>query len=104
MGYNRGTVSNSCSTGSVTGNDRVGGLVGNNRYGTVIDSFWDIETSGQATLDGGTGKTTAQMQDIAIFSGAGWNIIAVANPSTRNPAYIWNIVDDETYPFLSWEP
>jgi hypothetical protein len=44
------------------------------------------------------------MQDIATFSGAAWDITAVANPSTRNSSYIWNIVDDETYPFLSWQP
>jgi len=51
------------------------------------------------------------MQDITTFSGAGWDIsrrdwrygIAVANPGTRNPSYIRNIVDDETFPFLSWE-
>jgi hypothetical protein len=42
------------------------------------------------------------MQDIATFSGAGWNIIAVALNQT-NPTYIWNIVDHETYPFLSWQ-
>jgi hypothetical protein len=97
----KGTVSNSYSTGSVTGNDDVGGLVGANWDGTVTNSFWDTETSGQATSDGGTGKTTAEMQDIATFSGVGWNITAVANPSTRNLSCIWNIVDDETYPFLS---
>ncbi len=44
------------------------------------------------------------MQNIATFSAAGWNIIAVANPGTRNPSYIWNIVDGQTYPFLSWQP
>jgi hypothetical protein len=42
------------------------------------------------------------MKSIATFSGAGWNITAVA-PSETNPAYIWNIVDNVTYPFLSWE-
>jgi hypothetical protein len=26
--------------------------------------------------------------------GAGWNIVAVANPATRNPSYMWNIVDE----------
>ncbi len=103
VGRNDGTVSNSYSTGGVTGTSNVGGLLGRNTA-TVSNSFWDTETSGQATSDGGTGKTTAEMQDIATFSGAGWNIIAVANPSTRNLSYIWNIVDDETYPFLSWQP
>ena len=129
--YNLGTVSNSYSTGSVTGDQYVGGLVGDNgsggsvsnsystgsvsgiydvggllgrNSGAVSDSFWDTETSGEATSDGGTGKTTGEMQDISTFSGAGWDIVAVANPGTRNTSYIWNTVDDETYPFLSWQP
>jgi hypothetical protein len=95
------TVHDSYSTGSVTGSDTVGGLVAKNQ-GTVTNSFWNIQTSGQATSDGGTGKTTGEMQSIATFSA--WNIIAVGDPGTRNPVYIWNIVDDETYPFLSWQP
>jgi hypothetical protein len=97
-----GSVSNSYSTGSVTGNSSVGGLLGENK-GTVSNSFWDIETSGQSNSAGGTGKATAQMKNIATFSGVMWNITAVANPGMRNPSYIWNIVDDVTYPFLSWQ-
>jgi len=97
------TVSNSYSTGNVSGEDYVGGLVGLNELGTVSNSFWDIETSGQATSAGGTGKTTAEMKSIATFADAGWNIIAVALNET-NPAYIWNIVNNVTYPFLSWQP
>jgi len=100
----RGTVRKSYSTGSVSGDEDVGGLVGYNPYGTVSNSFWDIETSGQSYSWGGTGKNTTEMQDITTFSGAGWDITTVANPDTRNPAYIWNIVDDVTYPFLSWQP
>jgi hypothetical protein len=104
VGYNgnTATVGKSYSTGPVTGSG-VGGLVGAND-GTVSDSFWDVETSGQPTSAGGTGKTTAEMKNIATFSGAGWSIIAVANPGTRNPSYIWNIVDAQTYPFLGWQP
>jgi hypothetical protein len=105
VGYNyEGTVSNSYSTGSATGNTHVGGLVGGGTWGdNVSNCFWDTETSGQSTSDGGTGKNTTEMQDITTFSGAGWDITAVTNLGTRNPSYIWNIVDDETYPFLSWE-
>jgi hypothetical protein len=99
---NYSTVSNSYSTSSVTGGSWVGGLVGINQ-GTVSNSFWDIETSGQTTSAGGTGKTTAEMQDITTFSGASWNIIAVADLGTRNLSYIWNIVNEATYPFLSWQ-
>jgi hypothetical protein len=38
------------------------------------------------------------------FSGAMWSIVEVANPDSRNPSYVWNIVDNTTYPFLSWQP
>ena len=99
-----GTVSNSYSTGSVTGTEGVGGLVGEYHEGTVSNSFWDVQTSGQTRSARGTGKTTAQLKNIATFSGAGWNIIAVASAGMRNPAYIWNIVTGVTYPFLSWQP
>ena len=98
-----GTASDSYSTGSVTGNTHVGGLVGRN-YGTVSNSFWDTQTSGQGGSAGGTGKTTVDMQDISTFSGAGWDIIAVGDADDRDTGYIWNIVDDATYPFLSWQP
>jgi hypothetical protein len=98
-----GTVSKSYSTGIVTGYQYVGGLVGMNWY-TVSDSFWDTETSGESTSSDGRGKTTAEMRDIATFSDAGWNIVAVASPDIRNPSYIWNVVDGQTYPFLSWQP
>jgi hypothetical protein len=101
MAANSGTVSNSYSTGNVNGNDYLGGLVAYGEEGTVSDSFWDTETSGQSTSDGGTGKTTTEMKSIATFSGAGWNIIEVADLGTRNLAYIWNIVTGGTYPFFS---
>jgi hypothetical protein len=100
---NGGTVSNSYSTGNVTGDEDVGGLVGINDQGTVSNSFWDIQTSGQTTWDGATGKNTTEMKNIATFSGADWNIIAVTGPDMRNTAYVWNIVDGQTYPFLSWQ-
>jgi hypothetical protein len=101
IGATYGTVSNSYSSGSVTGNDDVGGLLGYSE-GTVSNSFWDIATSGQATSSGGTGKNTMAMQEIDTFSGAGWNIIPVTSGQT-NPTYTWNIIDGQTYPFLSWQ-
>jgi hypothetical protein len=102
VGENTATVSNSYSTGSVSGNSHVGGLVGANP-GSVNNSFWDTQTSGRATSAGGTGKTTAEMKDIATFSGAGWNIVVVSGLGERNPSYIWNIVTGLTYPLLSWQ-
>jgi uncharacterized repeat protein (TIGR02543 family) len=95
-------VSNSYSTGNVAGDVYVGGLVGLNEDGTVSNSFWDTETSGQATSDGGVGKTTAGMKSLSTFSGATWDIIGVSSGVT-NPVYLWNIIDGDTYPFLSWQ-
>jgi len=113
VGYNesRGAVSNSYSTGRVTGGDfNVGGVVGASESGaTVSNSFWDVETSGMEESDGGRGKTTAEMMDIATFTDmetegldGPWDIIAVA-PGVSNPSHPWNIVDGQTYPFLSWQ-
>jgi hypothetical protein len=101
---NSGTVNNSYATGSVTADDYPGGLIAYSDGGTASSSFWDTETSGQPSSDGGTGETTAEMKNIATFSDAGWNIVAVANSGTRNSSYTWNIVDGATYPFLSWQP
>jgi len=192
---NLGTVSNSCSTGSVAGNSGVGGLLGGNAYGgtlrnsystagasghmivgglvgvntlgTVTDSYatgsvtrvyghnlsfggfvgrntegrivncystgsvhyqdgvaptdkgfagstvtdggyemagnyWDVEASGQSSTTGdATGFTTGEMMDISTYEG--WSIAAVDGPGRRNTAYTWNIVEGETYPFLSWQ-
>lgn len=63
-----GIIRNSYATGSVRGTNNVGGLVGYN-YGTVTSSYWDTQTTGQATSAGGTGLTTAQMQQQSNFSG-----------------------------------
>lgn len=98
---NSGTVINSYSVGNVNGNEYLGGLIGYSDQGTVSGSFWNTETSGQSISAGGTGRTTAELQLITTFLGAGWNIIAVENAGTRNVAYIWNVVNEQTYPFFS---
>ena len=109
-GHNGGIVSYAYAIGSVSGNSYVGGLVGWNAGGTVWNSFWDVETSGMEESDGGMGKSTAEMMAIATFVDTDtegldepWDITAVA-PGETNPNYTWNIVDGQTYPFLSWEP
>ena len=109
-GLNDGTVSNSYSRGTVSGTEMVGGLVGSEispappRAGTSSQSFWDRQASGITASGGGMGMTTPQMKTVATFSAAGWNIVTVPNLGTRNTSYIWNIVDGQTYPFLSWQP
>ena len=109
IGQNRGRVNNCYSTGSVTiGLGAAGGLVALN-LGVVSNSFWDVETSGIGVSGGGTGKTTAEMTAIATFTDTSaegldspWIITAVV-PGETDDAYRWNIVDGQTYPFLSWK-
>ena len=104
-----GIVSDSYASGSVTGYSFAGGLVGSN-WGIVNNSFWNIDASGMNESDGGTGKTTAAMQDIATFADTAaegldskWDITAVA-PGETNDTFAWNIVTEQTHPFLSWQP
>jgi PKD repeat protein len=41
----------------------IGGLIGTSTSdSTITNSYWDVETSGQADSSGGEGKTTAEMQ------------------------------------------
>jgi hypothetical protein len=96
-----GYISHCYSVGGVTGHSSVGGLIGFLELPDVTASFWDAETSGCGESDAGTAKTTSQMRDILTFSRS-WDIVAVA-PDEMNEDYTWNIVDGETYPFLSWE-
>ncbi len=68
VGTNRGTVSKSYATGGVTGSGNdVGGLVGFKEDGaTTEDSYWDTDTTGQASSRGGTGLATDQMRGSAV--------------------------------------
>jgi len=104
-----GTVNNSYASGRVIGQSFAGGLVGSN-WGTVSNSFWNTETSGMTESDGGAGKTTAEMQDIATFTDATrewldspWDVTGVAAGETDG-AFIWNMVEEQTPPFFSWQP
>jgi hypothetical protein len=92
------TIINCYSIGYVLGNNGIGGLVGGYTRG-VMDSFWDIQTSGQATSSGGTGKTTAEMQDLNTFMDAGWDFVGKPD----GPSDIWAEPADGGYPVLWWQ-
>jgi hypothetical protein len=76
------------------------GLLGDNGHGTITSCFWDIQTSGQATSAGGTGKTTAEMQTAATFVDAGWDFVGESKHGTED---IWWILEGKDYPHLWWE-
>jgi hypothetical protein len=91
-GGNDTVIVNCYSTGKVVGDQTTGGLVASGS-GSVIGSFWDVQTSGQAASVGGTGKTTTEMQRAGTF--ASWN-------ACRGEA-VWTIDDGNDYPRLWWE-
>ena len=89
-----GNISYSYSTGSVTGTTNVGGFLGNTLgISTITSSYWNTQTSGQATSAGGTGLTTAQMKQMSSY--VGWDI---ANNGGSNA--VWRIYEGSTTPLL----
>ncbi|RLF69769.1 MAG: hypothetical protein DRN55_09305, partial [Thermoplasmata archaeon] len=93
VGYNHyGMVKYAYAAGRVNGSSNVGGLIGYNMMGTIIASFWDINTTGQTTSAGGTGKTTDEMKNKSTYTSAGWDFVNT-----------WDIWDRRTYPFFRWQ-
>ncbi|WP_418024725.1 MBG domain-containing protein [Paracoccus sp. TD-10] len=91
VGSNAGSVARSHAAGRISstaapGLLRLGGLVGANDEGegtgSTTASFWDREASGQQQSAGGTGLTTAQLQDTAGFMAraAGWSFTTTWAP------------------------
>jgi len=101
-------ITNSYANGRVTGSGSdIGGLVGKNREfnphylewydaGTITGSFWNLDTSGQSSsAGGGTGLTTAQMQQLSTFVDAGWDI-----SDQGGDGKVWRIYEGSTTPLL----
>ena len=113
VGASEGDISRSYSTGTASatagsGDDTVGGLIGTQWAGTTTDSYWNVTTSGVSTSDGGTGLTSAQMQDSASF--AGWTVVDgwQAQTYSGSPALptspFWGQCDvNSGFPFLLWQ-
>ncbi len=85
------SISNSYSTGTVSfvngGSGLASGFVGLSNGSPSSMSYWDTQSSGKSTSVGGTGKTTAQMQQQATFTG--WDFVNT-----------WRIVEGSSYPML----
>ena len=101
VGRQWGDVLDSYCVGRISAGENstaVGGLVGSGGDGTK-DNFWDIEASGLAESSGGTGLTTAQMQDAATFLAAGWDWAGEQANGLVDP---WYIPDSGGYPMLTF--
>ena len=101
-------IHRSYSTGLVSDGSWTGGFIGDD--GVAYDCFWDMQTSGQTTSDGGTGKNTLQMQDIATFTDLTstgldnpWDFVNNPNDDTADDD-IWTINStlNNGYPVLTW--
>ena len=100
-------ILDSYSTSKVTGyteaND-VGGLVGDILESTAQASFWDIESSSQATSAVGDGKTTLEMKKMGTFTSAGWDFESETGNGIEN---VWDMdmsgVMNDGYPYLWYQ-
>jgi hypothetical protein len=86
-----GRIAMSYSTVTVSGDRYVGGFVGRGGHG-VLQSVWDMETSGLTVSDGGVGLTTAEMMDPYMLG---------LNGFANDPNWILDVGRD--YPRLAWE-
>ncbi|MBN2129420.1 MAG: hypothetical protein JW741_07980, partial [Sedimentisphaerales bacterium] len=101
VGGNYGPINQCYSTGAVNGRQDIGGLVGIGGAGSnVVQSFWDIQSSGRATSAAGMGKTTAEMRNAATFINAGWDFVGETVNGTGD---FWRMPTATGYPLLSWQ-
>ena len=98
-----GIITASYATGTVSGRGvDVGGLVGVSYRGVGITaSYWDTQTSGQSTSDGGVGKTTSELQSPTSYTGiyADWNVDLEGDGTGDDP---WDFGTPSDYPFLDY--
>jgi hypothetical protein len=92
------------AAGAVRGGNSGGGLIeglapSSLPMSVVTASFWDTQTTGQASSLYGTGKTTVQMKTLATFADAAWSI---ASGWTADTAKTWGICGavNGGYPYL----
>ena len=101
--YNHGTMWYSYATSKVTGGT-TGGLIGDSNYVTVIRSYWDMDSTGQAQACGGWGAAVCS-------SAAGAEPIGLRTADAfRQDSYgffnfgnDWYMVEGATRPFLRFE-
>ena len=103
---NSSIITASYATGNVwnDGDSNVGGLVGRdstslNANSSIDNSYWNTETSGQSTSDGGGGKTTRELVTPTGYAGiyANWNLDLNDDYNNDDP---WDFGAASEYPML----
>jgi len=77
------------------------GFENDRAFGSATANFWNITLWNEPDSNTADPLTTAQAKSLATYTAAGWDIVAVA-PGEVDTAYVWNIVEGESYPFHSW--
>jgi hypothetical protein len=95
-----GTVTRCYSAGHVTATSFAGGMIGNRTGATITGCFWDVQTSGQSTSPGGTGKTTLLMKTLSTYTAAGWDFAG----ETANGTNDYWLMPVGSYPVLKLDP
>lgn len=89
VGINEGVVERCYAVGSVVGTSQEGGLVGLNQ-GRVVNSYYDMKTTGQDDTDRGAPKRTEEMMQEATYDL--WDFLET-----------WAIQVGVGYPYLQWQ-
>ena len=102
MGFGGNRITASYATGAVSGRGgAVGGLVGHAMpHDRVTASYWDTETSGVTRGGGGSGRTTAALQEPTGYTGpyAAWDVDVGGDGLPDAP---WDFGTSGAYPALS---
>lgn len=98
VGHSAGSISASHATGAVSGSTHVAGLVGQvfdpgAFTPFIFDSYWDIETSGQASGGGGSADSVAGLSTAAMKNPANFT-------TWITPAQAWELRAGQ-YPLLT---
>lgn len=86
VGFNyQANIQNAYSTGKLTTTgSNVGGLIGNLTNGSLTNAYYDKTTTGMNDTGKGLGKTTAELQTQATYTGWDFTSIWKMNPSKNN--------------------
>jgi hypothetical protein len=97
-GHRVGEVHMSYAAGPISAETRCGGLIGVYDAECIVNScFWDVEATGVAHSDGGTGLTTAELQSRQRLRDAFWWFMPNALGA------FWVVRGDRDYPRHGWQ-